>query len=921
MIGRVASLLPIVADIGLRVNLVSVFVSAFTSLFLFLTIVRLFRAFRGVEQTSSEKWTVYGAAAIGAMVFSFSHSFWFNAVEAEVYAASMGLTAFAIWLGLKWLDLYDRPVGNALLLFVFYLTGLACGIHLLNVLILLPIAYIIAFKHYPVTFKNFMWTGVIGSAIVLAIYPGIIQGFPMVLSAAGLWGVVPILAGLIWWAYYSLKNDNRKMALALMAILLTILGYSTFLVIKIRSGMNPFLDENDPETWKALLSYLNREQYGTESLFLTMFQRKADFWSYQIRDMYLRYLAWQFVPPMANGLTFAQAPVKWIIGILPFLVGFLGIPYHFSKDKKGAIFNLMVFIVTGLAIVMYLNQDNPQPRDRDYAYVGSYFAFAVWVAFGALWLIEGAINLLKKVNQKQVAAVAVLGLAALLPVDMLIQNYHSHDRSGNWVAWDYSYNLLNSCDQDGILYTNGDNDTFPLWYLQVVAGVRQDVRVVNLSLLNTGWFIKQIRDKEPRVPMPPKITDTYVDNVIESRDISGLIDRRWAASRRVQVEGETPTSPKLVWDVPGPLSYPVGPNGENEYFLRVQDLMILNTIAVNAQQGWKRPIFFAVTVSDNNLCGLRNMRDPSKNFLVMEGLVFRVMPRACPLIDPLKTADLMMHTYKYRGIADPKVFFDDNVERLLGNYRQGLIQIAYDYLNQAQQSGDNDTTSINDPLKDRVANYEKLPIRVKALTALEFMDSAIPEDRIPIRYDQLSMQIARLYAQLGRPEHLLKKMDKTATKDPLSSQSAYEYGAYYLSDVNAPDQAKAMFDKSIALDPSFENLKRVAYTWMQFGGDANYASGLLKQAISRDPSRAAQLKVAGQAVGMGLGDWAVREVYQPMLSADPNDAQAMGGLIEGYARTGNTPLALSNAQSWLRSHPADSAIARRARDLASAGGR
>jgi len=903
LIGRLFTMIPFVGDIGMRVNLLSALVSAFSSLLTYLIIVRLARNWRGVESTAADKWAVYGSAALGAFALTFSHSFWFNAVEAEVYGMSMTFTALAVWLSLKWLDVWDKPTGNMILLLIAYITGIACGVHLLNVLILLPFAYVVSLRFHQLDFKTFIVTGLIGSAVVLAVYPGVIQGAPMLITKISIWGLGVVVLAMVWGAYYMVKRDNRKTALAIISMLLVLLGYSTFLIIKIRSGMNPFLDENDPETWKGLLSYLNREQYGTESLFLTMFQRKAAFWSYQIRDMYLRYLGWQFLE------------VNRFYAI-PFVLGIFGFFHQIVRDKKGAIFTFMIFIVTGLAIVMYLNQDNPQPRERDYAYVGSYFAFAIWIGLGALALIELAVSQLKKLDPKIVSAGGVSLLMIAAPVNMLVKNYHTHDRSGNFVAWDYSYNLLQSCEQDAILYTNGDNDTFPLWYLQVVDNVRPDVRVVNLSLLNTGWFIKQIRDKYPQVPMPAKITNEYVDNVIESREISGLMDRRWAANKKVQVDGPTPTSPKLVWEVPGPLAYPVGPNGQNEYFLRVQDLMILNTIAVNAQQGWKRPIYFAVTVSDNNLVGLRNIRDMSKNYLSMEGLVFRVHPAPVSLIDPDKTAHSMMQVYKYRGVQDPSIYFDDNIERLLGNYRQGLIQLAYHYLTEADKVGDNDRTGIERGLDDRVSDFERLPRRVKALTALEFMDRAIPESRIPVKYDFLSLQIGRIYAELGKPEELSRRLDRTIANEPLTAQNSYEYGAYYLSDAKDPTKSRQLFAKSLELDPSAENVTRVAYTWLQFGGDTGYAADLLRQAIEKDGSRQAKLRIAGQALSMGLDRLAL-SIYEPLRRTDPGDGAATLGLVECYKKTGDLSRAMSLANEWLGSFPADSGMARKRRELQS----
>ena len=906
MIGRLFSMLPIATDIGLRVNLLSVLSSAFTSLLLYLTIVRMARAWRGIEVTVTDNMMVYGAGLIGALALTFSHSFWFNAVEAGVYGMSLTFTALVYYLALRWIDAADTVTGNRILLLIFYLTGLASGVHLLNVLALLPITYIVAFKHFDVTPKSFLLTGIIGCAVVFAIYPGVVQGVPTLITKISVFGVGAILLAMVWGAYYFVKSDKRWQAIGMISILLVILGYSTFLIIKIRSGQDPFFDENNPETWQALLSYLNREQYGTESLFMTMFQRKAPFWEYQVKQMYIRYLGWQFF----DIARFAA---------IPFLLGIFGFVHHFYRDKKGAFVNLVLFLLTGFGILLYLNQDDPQPRERDYAYVGSYFAFAIWIGLGALSLAELAVEAIKKINGKIVSGGVLALLTAIVPMNMAVQNWHDHNRSGNYVAWDYSYNLLNSCDENGILYTNGDNDTFPLWYLQVVDGVRTDVRVINLSLLNTGWFIKQIRDKYPKVPLPPKVTDAYIENTVDSREMSGLMDRVWSASRKVAVEGPTAMSPKLVWDVPGPLAYPVGPNGEQKYFLRVQDLMILNTIAMNAAAAWERPIYFAVTVSDGNLVGLRNIRDASKNFLTMEGLTFRLKSEASELLDPDKVAVNMMRKYKYRGVEDPDIYFDDNILKLLGNYRQGLIQLAYHYLTQAEQMGDKDTTGASSDLQRRIDNFENLPRKVKALTALEFMDKTIPEERVPIKYDVLSLQIGRIYADLGKPEELSRRLDRITKSQPLTAQSAYEYGAYYLSDAQDPQSCRELFDKSIELNSDVENVTRVAYTWVQLGGDTGYAADIFRAALARNGMRPSKLKIAAEALQMGMVEFS-GSIYDQLWQLDKGDAQALNGLIESLKKSGDIRKAVALTEEWLSTNPTDPGMQKKLVELKSMSG-
>jgi len=906
MLGRLFSLLPTASDIGLRVNLMSPLVSAISVLLLYLSTVRLIRLYRGREATRLDRITIYGAAAIGTLAFGFSTSFWFNAVEAEVYAMSMIFTAIVFYLILLWLDHSDDPAGNAILLFIFYLFGLSSGVHLLNILTIPALTYVVAFKRFPANIRTFFWASLIGCLLTLAIYPGLIQGIPALINRFSIYGLLVLLIAAVWGVVWSIRNDQRVAGMSLLALLLVVAGYTTFMTIKIRSGLNPFLDENDPETWSKLLAYINREQYGTESLFLTIFERKAPFWSYQIRDMYLRYLGWQYFEPSRF---FA----------IPLLLGLVGFVQHFYRDARHALAVLALFFMTGLAIILYVNQDDPQPRERDYSYVGSFWAFAIWIGIGAQVVIDAALKSFGKLRKELVAGGLVAGLLVVAPVNMLVKNYRHQDRSGNFVAWDYSYNLLMTCEPDAILYTNGDNDTFPLWYLQVVDGVRTDVRVVNLSLLNTGWFIQQIRDKEPKCPMTSKVTDTYIDNVVEGRDMNALRDRLWAQSRKVQVEGPTPEAPKLVWDVPGPMVIPVG-GGRNEYFLRVQDLMILNTIAKNAADGWKRPIYFAVTVSDNNLVGLRNIRDPQKNYLAMEGLAFKLHSRPVDLIDADRVAESMMKVYKYRSVSDDRVYFDDNIIRLLGNYRQGLIQLAYQWQQEALDSGSNDTTFQDLPLAERVERYTDLPPRVKALTALEFMDSTIPESRVPMRYDALTLSIGRLYADLGRPEEMRRKLDIIVKDDQLDAAKAIEYANYYLAEARSLDRARDLYSRALALNPSADMVYRVGYTWLQFGGDTTWVIDLYNRLLTADDSHTTAMKAAGHALNLGLFDLA-GSIYEPKWRSNPRDGAALSGLIEMNRRKGDYARALNYVNDWLGNNPGDEVMLKKRDELTALAGR
>jgi len=317
----------------------------------------------------------------------------------------------------------------------------------------------------------------------------------------------------------------------------------------------------------------------------------------------------------------------------------------------------------------------------------------------------------------------------------------------------FNKNMLVSTEQNAILFTNGDNDTYYALDLQNKEGFRKDVAIINLSFLNTGKFIKILKT---RIPMTSKMTDDYIDNVLEPNDRESLLKRSWDEQRTVSIEGKNADSPKLTWNVPATLSYPIGEDSTAEYFLRVQDLMILDIIEANQ---WKRPIYFAVTVSDQNLIGLRNIHDKSKNFLTMEGMVFRLSPEPVGLIATDRMAQNMLQQFEYPYLNDSSVQFDQWSTKLLSNYRMGLLQVAYYYLNEMYQTDttgriktDFNETESGWTLEKRIENFDHLSFRLKGVTALDFMGKTVPEDRFPIRYEIIRSQIQQMYTHLRGTE-------------------------------------------------------------------------------------------------------------------------------------------------------------------------
>ena len=471
--------------------------------------------------------------------------------------------------------------------------------------------------------------------------------------------IIAIFAGMVW----AILNHKQLISIVLTSMVLILIGYSTYALIFIRSNQDPGIDENDPETVEAFISYLEREQYGDVGMFPRRFKgikpmhevvgypegpgrqfsasQESDyrshqsnkqwkfFWDYQIRKMYNRYFLWQFAGrgPSSDPGVISMGANNREDGIdltqfglpLAFILGIIGMLYHGYRDEKMAFSVMALFIMTGYAIILYLNQDNPQPRERDYSYVGSFFAFSIWIGIGTAAISEWISQKLEnKELSKRLIVIAIALQIIFIPTVMARANYHSHDRSGNFVAWDYSYNLLQSCGPNGIIFTNGDNDTFPLWYLQEVEKLRTDVAVVNLSLLNTPWYIKQWRDKRSGDTKFINYSDKAIDKLTSTL-------QQWE-TRLVQVPVyNDPQNEK------GYIEWEMKPTYAGQA-LRVQDMMIMKIISDAA---WRIPIYFAVTVSQQNRIGL-------DQYLDMQGLTFQLKSHKTKPVDTEKMYENLM---------------------------------------------------------------------------------------------------------------------------------------------------------------------------------------------------------------------------------------------------------------------------------------
>jgi len=759
LLGRIFSMFMPAAWVAVSINFISALSSALTITLLYLIIVRLVREWKGAPDSmvTIDKIGMYGGAILGACSFAVTDTFWFNAVEAEVYAISMFFTAMVVWLALIWAENHKKPYNERWLILIAYLFGIALGIHLLNILALFFVALIIYFKKYEFSYQSFGVLMTASSGAFLLLYPGTIQGIPNLMefvinSSYGLIGPIGFIAFImgvmISALYYTHKNGHRLANIVILCYTMILIGYSSYSLIFIRSIADPPIDENDPETVEAFISYLEREQYGNTPLLTgynydssqgtinreeeVFFPRRYStnpqhvqqyaqyssdwdyFLDYQVNHMYWRYFAWNFIGRDADiqdagwqaGFTETEHennPAHNSYFYIPFLVGLFGMLFHFQNDWKRALSVLALFVFTGLAIIFYLNQTPMQPRERDYAYVGSFFAFAIWIGMGGIGLVELVKDYLKS---SKIAAYGILGvLLVACPLWMGFQNYHDHDRSERFVASDYAYNLLNSVAPHGILFTNGDNDTFPLWYLQEVEGVRTDVRIVCLSLLNTEWYIKQLRDQwsHESAPLPISLTDNEIEEITSGYTLhepdtlsipvnKNLLNSAFSGDDQYKEKiGVKPTAAvnynlegmdfgipvdsldnRVFWYYEG---RPIGKDrqGNQRYFTQVQDEVILDILRTNK---WLRPVYFANTVSSQSQMNLQP-------YFRFEGKAFRVVPQrhnntSYGWIDASIHAK-RLEKFRFREWDNPDAYFDENIRRMLGNYRFSVTELARKY--------------------------------------------------------------------------------------------------------------------------------------------------------------------------------------------------------------------------------------------------
>ncbi|HLF14629.1 MAG TPA: DUF2723 domain-containing protein [Bacteroidota bacterium] len=782
LVGKVVSMVPFYEDFAARIHMISALAGALSSMFLYLVGVKLMIRMRGEVTGVFERFMVYGPAAVGAFAMSFSTSSWDNSIEAEVYGLGLFFVAVIVWLALRWWERSDEPHSERYLMMIAYLIGLSVGVHLLGVLALFSALMLIYFRTHEVTRQTALRFGAVALGIFFVVYPGVVQILPSMLDGDaklpllgnvenGLLPIVPVIMILaaIWYAWKSVERNQRMVHIACLSFLLIVLGYTTYTLVLIRANVpNLPMNENRPVDMAGLTAYLGREQYGDtpllkgeswdnklqdwrEKLFPRRHSREgmheatrrdytSDFdfmWNYQINHMFTRYMLWNFVGQEGS---WQDAGVQWkrTFGI-PLFLGLFGIFYHFRKDWKLAFTFFVMFLIMGVVLALYQNQQDPQPRERDYFYGGAYYVFALWIGLGVFGIIELIRGYLKSAPAFRLASsgtLAVFTLAA--PINLARINWFEHDRSGNYVAWDYSYNMLQSCKKDAILFTNGDNDTFPVWYLQDVEGVRRDVRVVNLSLVNTNWYIHEMKHGEPHgaKKVPISLSDAQIDGIMpmqwKPRQIDLPVPEGVTRGFLAETYAQMPVPVRLDSAVlrEGRIRYSL--NGvdfrKDLKVLRVQDIMVRDIITTNK---WERPIFFAVTCSPDSKIGL-------DNYLWMTGQAYELKPIRTDLsglnidIRTMSANVLAKNTvpatgpqngFLYRGLNNPGVFYNENQQRMALNYRAGFMQLA-----------DHASRTEND--------------REKARAIMAQMDSTLPLDVIPVLDWRYMVYMMRLYESI-----------------------------------------------------------------------------------------------------------------------------------------------------------------------------
>jgi hypothetical protein len=605
LLSKVFSLFPLwFFNVAQRINLLSAFCGAAGILFVYLLIVRFLDFTLGKSETVNDTLIKVAGALTGALFLTFSDSYWNNSIEAEVYSMSNALMGFMAWLVLKWGDDPRSPRAANLIYLLFYLLALSVGFHLGTILVLSGIFFFVLMtKEKTFTATEFIAV-CLGVGIVLAdatIYrDGRVTVFLLVVFSVA----------LLW-------LHSARSPFATICTLLFVLGLSVHFYLLIRSMHDPVIDEGDPETWRSLYAVIRREQYPPPNVL----RRKADF-LFQLQH-FNGYFQAQF--QMAS----AYVSQLNLGSLLPIGLGVWGMVDQFARHKKTFVMLFVTLIVVSLGLVLYLNFSSAEVRERDYFYSPAFYFFAIYIGMGAGSLLGELRSLFARSSRRVSPVLAGCAVVLLvLPFFTLSHHYFTHDRSRNLTCPTYARNMLVGLERDSILFTNGDNDTFPLWYIQEVEEYRRDVRVVNLSLLNTPWYIEQCRDYEPKVPIA------------------------WTDEQIARLQ---PVPTRDGW-------------------VLVRDLAVQHILQTNK---FRRPVYFAVTIPPATYA-------PYREYLEMEGLAYKVVPRKGDnMINVTRLERNIVELFDYKSILtadwkrDGSLHQPQHTVHLMQNYAAAFIQLAY----------------------------------------------------------------------------------------------------------------------------------------------------------------------------------------------------------------------------------------------------
>lgn len=836
------------SGVAYAINAMSALESALTIAFMFWSISHLARRVYRIdvqEMSSAQRWSTLAAAAVGSLAYAFTDTFWFSAVEAEVYALSSLFTAVVFWAILKWEEVADQPGSNRWLVLIAYLMGLSIGAHILNLLAIPALVFIYYFKRFPGRKKIDMWKPAVIAVVILGVFymltPTVVAigawvdrlvvnglGLPVNSGLVGF--VVLVFAGLGYGVYRSHRAGRALLNTILLSAMMVVIGFSTYGVVLIRSSVNPPMNSNHPSDPYTLLSFLNRDQYGSTPLLhgqtyasprtgnvfkdafylddqgkyvkyralegfeydpaTTMmlprmysanpnhvreYKNWADiqgrkvrttyggevttvptfgenlkfFFTYQLNYMYWRYFLWNFVGRQSdiqgNGLTQGN----WLSGItpldelylgpqdglpsevaqnkgrntyffLPFILGMLGMFFHLRRDGRNFAVVMLLFFMTGLAIILYLNQTPSQPRERDYAYAGSFYAFALWIGIGLIPVFERLARWFKGRIGGATSALAVAFVVCMsVPVVLAVQNWDDHDRSGRTFARDIGFNYLNSTLPNSILINYGDNDTFPVWYAQEVEELRPDVRVMNASYISGDWYIDQMRrasNKSEPVPfsLPKAKYSGAANRLFPFKEMERPGGGVWTAKEVMAIVNSDDPRTK-IFDSEGTafdfiparrIALPVDRaaviesgivRAEDAHLiedtiylelggssaLSIDNMMMLDLLA---NFDWKRPLYFTSAVGMADFGLLKYSGNEAWSYFQQDGSAYRLVPIKSPIgrnfsvgrIDVERLYDNMMNKFGYGNLRDSSVYVDTFIENTtdLNQYRANFARLA-----------------------------------------------------------------------------------------------------------------------------------------------------------------------------------------------------------------------------------------------------